>query len=99
MVVCVSSLLALRSLNCSRKLTRSLRKVFIRSTAFSAFAALSSFLLRSAYSSIVREKDVIDALICPCSERDGVVGGSCDNCSRSARIAEDCLSAELNIEF
>ena len=70
----------------------------MRSTAFSALEGLSSCFVRSAYWSMVREKEVNEADSWPWREG-GVVAGEEANTSRSLRIAEDCLRAELKTEF
>jgi hypothetical protein len=70
----------------------------MRSVAFSALEGLSSCFVRSAYVSIVREKEVREAEIWPCKEGE-LDAGSAAKASRSLRIEEDCLSAELKVEF
>jgi hypothetical protein len=70
----------------------------MRSVALSALEGLSSCLVRSAYWSMVREKEVREAEIWPCREG-GVVVGETAKASRSLRIEEDCLRAELKMEF
>lgn len=47
---------------------------------------------------MMREKEVREAEIWPCREG-GVVVGEAAKTSRSLRIEEDCLRAELKIEF
>jgi len=47
---------------------------------------------------MVREKEVREAEIWPCREG-GVVVGEAAKASRSLRMEEDCLRAELKTEF
>jgi hypothetical protein len=70
----------------------------MRSIAFSALEGFSSCFESSAYESIVREKEVRDAEIWPCKEGE-LEAGSAEKASRSLRMDEDCLSAELKAEF
>lgn len=97
-VVSPSSRWAFNASSSARYVDRSARKDLMRSVAFSVLDGLSSCLARSAYWSIVREKEVRDAEIWPCKEG-GVVVGEEAKRSRSRRMEEDCLSAELKVEF
>jgi len=74
------------------------RKDLILSVAFPCFEGLSSCLESSAYESIVREKEVREEAIWPCRLA-GVVSGEEAKMSRSRRMEEDCLRAELKVEF
>lgn len=67
----------------------------MRSRAFSFFDGLSSFFTRSAYWSMVREKEVKDAEIWPSSEGVRAVGGE----ERSRFREVDCLRAVLKRVF
>jgi len=66
--------------------------------AFSAFWALSSRLVRSAYESRVREKEVRDAEIWPVNEA-GAESGEEESVVRSLRREVDCLRAVLKRVF
>ena len=93
-----SSRACFRASNWARRSESSVRKLRMRSLAFSCFAGFSSCRASDVYSSRVREKAVSDAETEPSAA--GVGGASVEERFVRSRFREvDCLSAELNCVF